>query len=127
MNEEGKAKIQSLRQKIEAVDDEILRLLNHRAGVVQEVGRVKSELEMAHYSPGREEEILQAPGSGESGPFPRWAVRSVFREIISACRSLEAELTVAFFGPQATFTHAACIQQFGSSIRGPGRHDPGRI
>lgn len=117
MSEEGKARIQSLRQRIEAVDDEILQRLNHRAGIVQEVGRVKSELKMAYYSPGREEEILQRLETKNPGPFPRWAVRSVFREIISACRSLEAELTVAFFGPQATFTHGACIQHFGSSVR----------
>jgi chorismate mutase/prephenate dehydratase len=117
MNEEGRARIQSLRQRIEAVDDDILQLLNRRAGIVQEVGRVKSEIKMAYYSPGREEEIFQRLEAESPGPFPRWAVRSVFREIISACRSLEAELTVAFFGPQATFTHGACIQHFGSSIR----------
>jgi len=115
MNE--KEKIQSLRQKIEAVDDEILRLLNHRAQIVQEVGKVKSEIKMDCYSPRREEEILQRMGAQSSGPFPRWAIPSVFREIISACRALEAELTVAFFGPPATFSQVACIQHFGSSIR----------
>ena len=71
---EGHGRIQSLRQRIEAVDDEILQLLNHRAGIVQEVGRVKSELKMAYYSPGREEEILQRLETETSGPFPRWAV-----------------------------------------------------
>ena len=111
-----KDKITSLRQKIEAVDDEILRLLNHRAQIVQEVGKVKSEIKMEYYSPRREEQILQRLGAQSSGPFPRWAVPSVFREIISACRSLEAELTVAFLGPPATFSHMACIQHFGSSI-----------
>jgi len=78
MNEEGKARIQSLRQRIGAVDDEILQLLNDRAGIVQEVGRVKSEIKMAYYSPGREEEIFQRLETENPGPFPRWAVRSVF-------------------------------------------------
>jgi len=117
MQEKGEEKIQSLRQRIEAVDDEILKLLNHRAQIVQEVGKVKSEIKMEYYSPGREEEILRRLGAQSSGPFPRWAIPSVFREIISACRALEAELTVAFFGPPATFSHMACIQHFGSSVR----------
>jgi chorismate mutase / prephenate dehydratase len=117
MKDKQKEKIQSLRQKIEAVDDEILRLLNHRAQIVEEVGKVKSEIKMDYYSPRREEEILQRLGTKSSGPFPRWAIPSVFREIISACRALEAELTVAFFGPPATFSHVACIQHFGSSIQ----------
>ncbi len=112
-----KEKISSLRKKIEAVDDEILRLLNHRAQIVQEVGKVKSKINMDYYSPNREEEILRRLESQNSGPFPRWGVSSVFREVISASRSLEGELTVAFFGPPATFSHMACIQHFGSSIR----------
>ena len=111
-----KEKISSLREKIEEVDDEILRLLNHRAQIVQEVGKVKSEMKMEYYSPRREEQILQRLGAQSSGPFPRWAVPSVFREIISACRSLETELTVAFLGPPATFSHMASIQHFGSSV-----------
>jgi chorismate mutase/prephenate dehydratase len=72
---------------------------------------------MDYYSPRREEEILQRLGAQSSAPFPRWAISSVFREIISACRALEAELTVAFFGPPATFSHMASIQYFGSSVR----------
>jgi len=110
-------KIQSLRKKIESVDDEILKLLNHRAQIVQEVGKVKSEIKMDYYSPRREKEILQRLEEQNLGPFPRWAIPFVFREIISACRSLEAELTVAFFGPPATFSHMACIQYFGNSIQ----------
>ena len=112
-----KEKIQSLRQKIEALDDEILKLLNRRAIVVQRIGKVKSEMKMDYYSPRREEEILQRLGAQSSGPFPPWAIPSVFREIISACRALEAELTVAFLGPPATFSHLACVQHFGSSIQ----------
>ena len=117
MKEKEKEKIQSLRKKIEAVDDEILQLLNHRAQIVQEVGKAKTEIKMDYYSPRREEEILKRLEAHSAGPFPRWAIPSVFREIISACRALEAELNVAFFGPPATFSHMACIQHFGSSIQ----------
>jgi chorismate mutase/prephenate dehydratase len=117
MEEKEKEKIQSLRKRIEAMDDEILQLLNRRAQIVQEVGKVKSEMKMDYYSPRREEEILKRLEAQSSGPFPLWAIRCVYREIISACRALEAELTVAFLGPPATFSHMACIQHFGSSIQ----------
>jgi chorismate mutase / prephenate dehydratase len=112
-----KDKIQSLRQKIETVDDEILKLLNRRAQIVQEIGKVKSEMNMDTYNPKREEDILRRLETQNPGPFPGWAIPSVFKEIISACRSLEAELTVSFLGPAATFSHQACIQHFGSSIQ----------
>jgi chorismate mutase / prephenate dehydratase len=112
-----KETINSLRKKIGAVDDEILRLLNDRARIVQEVGKIKSEAHIDYYSPRREEEILLRLRETSSGPFPGWAIRSVFREIISSCRALEAELKVAYLGPPATFSHLACIQRFGSSVR----------
>lgn len=109
--------IQLLRQKIEKVDDEILGLLNNRAKIVQQIGQIKSKIKMNFYNPRREEEILQRLKSLSSGPFPRWAIPYVFREIISACRSLETEMTVAFLGPLATFSHMAAIQYFGSSVQ----------
>ncbi len=117
MKMETEEKIKPLRRKIEAVDRQILRLLNERAEIVMEVGKVKSEMNMDYYNPQREEEILRRLETENSGPFPGWAIRSVYREVISACRALQAEMTVAFFGPPATFSHLACIQHFGSSVR----------
>jgi len=109
--------IKVLRQKIETLDRQILDLLNERAGVAREVGRVKSEARMNPYSPQREAEILERLKLENPGPFPQGAISPVFREIISACRSLEVELTVVFLGPPATYAHLACIRRFGSSIR----------
>jgi chorismate mutase/prephenate dehydratase len=109
-------KIQHLRQKIEAFDEEILRLLNERARVVQEVGKAKEEMKMDPYDPQREEEILERLRLRNPGSFPESAIAPVFREIISACRSLETELTVAYLGPPATYSHLACVKHFGSSI-----------
>jgi chorismate mutase/prephenate dehydratase len=71
---------------------------------------------MDPYNPQREEEILNRLESQNPGPFPLRAISPVFREIISACRSLEAELTVAYLGPPATHTHLACIERFGNSV-----------
>jgi chorismate mutase/prephenate dehydratase len=117
MKMEAAETIKLLRQKIEAIDKEILGLLNERAEVAMEVGRVKSYADLAPYNPQREEEILQRLNLQNSGPFPKRAISPVFREIISACRSLEAELTVVYLGPPATHTHLACIERFGDSIR----------
>jgi chorismate mutase/prephenate dehydratase len=109
-------RIKSLRQKIDSLDEHILTLLNERAKLALEVGRVKSGSQMDPYNPQREGEILNRLESQNPGPFPSRAISPVFREIISACRSLEGELTVAYLGPPATYTHLACIERFGSSM-----------
>src|SRR5271157_758588 len=112
MKPEGR--IKSMRDKIDSLDGHILTLLNERAKIALEVGKLKSEYRMDPYNPQREEEILNRLESQNPGPFPLRAISPVFREIISACRSLEAEPTVAYLGPPATHTHLACIERFGS-------------
>jgi chorismate mutase/prephenate dehydratase len=111
------AKIEFLRQKIDSIDGQILQLLNQRAEVALEVGKVKSGSRIVPYNPQREEEILRRLESSSQGSFPGRAISRVFREVISACRSLEGELTVAYLGPPATHTHLACIERFGSSVQ----------
>jgi len=116
MKMEAEEKIRLLRQKIDSLDQEILRLLNERAEVALEVGKVKSGSRIVPYNPQREEGILRRLESSSQGSFPGRAISRVFREVISACRSLEAELTVAYLGPPATYTHLACIEHFGGSV-----------
>jgi len=108
-----KAGIEELRRKIDQADDQILGLLNRRAGLAQRIGRLKNDSQRTVYHPGREEAILERLEESNSGPFPANSVRPVYREIISACRSLEKRITVAYFGPEATFTHLASRRQFG--------------
>ncbi len=117
MKMEIEEKIKSLRQRIETIDGKILRLLNERAEIVMEVGREKSAGKMDSYDPQREEEIVRSLVLQNNGPFPKQAIAPVFREIISACRSLETEITVAYLGPPATHTHLACFEYFGSSVQ----------
>jgi len=107
----------SLRQAIDAVDDEVLALLNRRAGLAAEVGRLKSEAspEVLFHAPKREREVLARLEAENGGPFPDAAVRTIFQEIMSACLSLEKPLRVAFLGPEGTFTHLAARHQFGGS------------
>ncbi len=110
------ATIGSLREKIEAVDDDILRLLNKRAEIVLRIGKVKSKRKLNVYDPRREKAVLHRLASQQSGSFPKGALSPVFREIISACRLLEVNLCVVYLGPEATYTHRACLEHFGSSI-----------
>lgn len=114
---ESKALINLLRKKIDLLDEQILSLLNQRAALVKEVGQIKNNSQITPYDPQREEEIISRLKNSNPGPFPTLSVPAVFREIISACRSLEGELIIAYLGPPATHTHLACLQKFGSSIK----------
>lgn len=106
-----------LRQAIDAVDDQVLALLNRRAALAAEVGRLKAAAspEALFHAPAREREVLARLEAASAGPFPAPAVRTVFQEIMSACLSLEKPLRVAFLGPEGTFTHLAARHQFGGS------------
>lgn len=107
--------LKDLRDEIDALDDRIMEFLNRRAALVIEVGRLKSSKKGEFHVPSREREIYDRLTANNRGPFPNEGLRSVFREIISASLALEAPMKVAFFGPKATFTHLAAMQQFGLS------------
>jgi chorismate mutase/prephenate dehydratase len=108
-------KIPRLRRKIDQIDSKILTLLSERADLVVEVGQEKAKAKMDLHVPQREEEIFGRLIRENKGRFPRHAIRPVFREIISACRSLEGPLKLAYLGPEGTFTHLACARRFGVS------------
>jgi chorismate mutase/prephenate dehydratase len=105
------------RKEIDRIDDEIIRLLNERSKNVIEIGRLKKEkdAEANLHTPAREAAIIERLTKQNPGPFPSDAIRSVYREIMSASLSLEGPQKVAYLGPRATFTHMACMQKFGSS------------
>lgn len=107
--------LDQLRVSIDAVDDQILELLNKRADYVKEVGRVKHNARSTYYVPSRERAILERLFAKNEGPFSNDAVERVFREIISASISLETPLSIVYLGPEATFTHEAAVKQFGNS------------
>jgi chorismate mutase/prephenate dehydratase len=103
------------RSRINQLDDQILHLLNQRAEAVLRIGDLKRRQDGPSYVPEREAEILARLAAANSGPWPVAAVRAVWVEILSACRALEGPLTVGFLGPQATFTHQAALQHFGTA------------
>jgi len=107
-----------LRRKIDKIDEQLLKLLNQRAKIVRQIGKLKADKQVQPLAPEREREIydrLERLNKELGAHFPQEGVALVFREIISASRSLEAPLQVAYLGPPATFTHMACMQHFGLS------------
>ncbi|MCZ6463379.1 MAG: prephenate dehydratase [Proteobacteria bacterium] len=105
-----------LRGGIDAVDREILARLNDRAELVRRVGDLKRSQQAPVYVGSRERDLIAALRNANDGPFPAEGIDHVFREIISATRSLEETVRVGFLGPEGTFTHQAAVRQFGALV-----------
>jgi chorismate mutase/prephenate dehydratase len=103
------------RSRINDIDNQILHLLNQRAEAALQIGDLKRRQDAPSYVPEREAEVVSRLTAVQGGPLPAVAVAAVWREILSACRALEAPLTVAFLAPPATFTHQAARERFGAS------------
>ena len=103
------------RLRINELDNQILKLLTERAEAALKIGDLKRRQDAPVYAPERETEIVRRLMAANTGPLPAEAILAVWREILSACRALEATLTVTYLGPQATFTHQAARERFGSA------------
>jgi len=110
-----KENLKKLRQRIDKIDQELLRLLNERGRWVQGVGAIKAQTQQAIFSPERERELLARLKKLNRGPLPPEAVEAIFMEVVNVSRTLQKALRVAYFGPEATFTHQAALRQFGRS------------
>ena len=108
--------LKEMRDKIDAIDRQIVSLLNARYEVVREVGKWKLERGLPIYVPEREKALLEKLDSLNQGPMLKSTLHSIYREIMSGAYPLEQQLRVAYFGPAATYTHQAAKQQFGSSV-----------
>ncbi|MFC5472726.1 prephenate dehydratase [Paraherbaspirillum soli] len=109
-------KLLPLRQQIDAIDAEILALLNRRAQIAQQVGHVKAETDAPVFRPEREAQVLLKVAERNPGPLQGSDVQTIFREVMSACRALERRVTVAYLGPAGTFSEQAVYQQFGHAV-----------
>ncbi len=110
--------IEKLRKKIDELDSKIIGLLNERTSVVLEVGKTKAQSGSSVYAPDRETQIYQKIEElARDGVLSKEALKAIYREIMSASIALEKPVTIAYLGPEATFTHLASISKFGSSVR----------
>ena len=106
----------ALRERIDAVDRELLALLNRRAALALEVGEIKRHEGSPVFRPEREAQVIDTLQRGNPGPLRNDSIAPVWREIMSACRSLESPSRVAYLGPNGTFSEQAALGYFGSSI-----------
>lgn len=107
--------ILKIRENIDLIDGEIVQLLNRRAELALEAGRLKESSAKPYYTPEREREILERLATQNVGPLQRRQLQAIYREVISAARSLEKQLTIGFWGPEGTFSNLAAVKQFGAS------------
>jgi chorismate mutase/prephenate dehydratase len=105
--------IEKLRREIDRIDEELAALLQRRAGLAQDIGKLKGGAPA--YRPERESEVLQRVTRAD-GVLSSERVAAVFREIISACRSLEEAIRVSYLGPEGTFSEQAVRKHFGAAV-----------
>ncbi|MCE9619079.1 MAG: prephenate dehydratase [Planctomycetes bacterium] len=108
--------LQGLRERIDSLDDQLLKLLQERARIVIEVGNAKRAEGVAIYSPHREKEVLDRLLARRDGPLPPRTIEAIWRELMSGSFGLELPLRVGFLGPKGTFSHIATLRHFGSSV-----------
>ena len=122
--DEIEQKLNGLREAIDAVDDELLELIQRRARLASEVGEQKQNRGNApFYVPSREAAIIrrllarnaEAAAASHEAKIPDEAIHGIYREIIGACLAMEHPMTIAYLGPEGTFTHTAATRQFGAT------------
>jgi chorismate mutase/prephenate dehydratase len=108
--------LQEHRKAIDRLDKRIVELLNERTQHVLEIGALKTKAGEEIYAPHRELAVLERIAKLNNGPITTESLRAIYREVMSSALSLEKTMTIAYFGPEATFTHQAAIRKFGSSL-----------
>jgi len=108
--------LKNLRQEIDSIDARIVGLLNKRAKIILDVGKVKRRSNKPVYVPEREKAVYDKLVAANKGPMPNESLKAVFREVMSGSLQLERPLKIAYLGPEFTFTHLASLKKFGSSV-----------
>lgn len=110
-------RLKNLRDEIDRIDREILKLLNDRAQIAIEIAKIKRAKGLSFYDPVREKDIIDKILKINEGPFSNDVIKTLFREIVSATLALQESQKVAYLGPEGTFTHLAAIKYFGSFVQ----------
>jgi len=112
----NKSELESLREEIDQIDSEIVKLLNLRVGKACKIGKIKQLSGVDPYDPAREEQVFEKLAGYSDGPLREASLRTVYREIISASIALEKDMVIGYLGPEATYTHQAAAKNFGSGL-----------
>jgi len=111
--------LSSLREKIDELDRRIVELINARARIVVDIGKIKHTTGTPVYAPDREKIVLErirAANKEVGGPLPNSCLEAIYRELMSGSFALEKPLRIAYLGPQGSFSHLASVKKFGSSV-----------
>lgn len=108
--------LDALRGEIDQFDTELVRLLNERARVVQQIGNLKRDTGSPIYAPHREAEVLSRVLAKSRGPLPDRTIEAVYKELMSGSFALEQPMRIGYLGPPGSFSHLAAVRQFGSSV-----------
>lgn len=111
--------LEEVRVKIDAIDRDLLRLLNERAELVHIVGQIKHAEGLEIYAPEREEKLLRklaVLNKEQNGTLPEKSIRAIYREIMSAALALERQLKIAYLGPAGSWSHQVAAGKFGHGV-----------
>jgi len=112
-----------LRARIDALDAQLVQIINERARYAARIGHIKAREGVKPYAPSREIQVYQRVAARNKGPLPDEAFRAIYREIMSATIALERPTRVSYFGLPGSFTHLAARTKFGSSMEYHGARD----
>ncbi len=110
-----KDKLLELREAIDQIDRQIVRLLGERFSLARRIGEIKRQSARAALDLSREKEILSRIIDLNAGVFPEESLKAIYGEIINTCRTAQQPMKVAYLGPEATFSHVAAINFFGQA------------
>lgn len=108
--------LEELRQRIDEIDYQLVQLINERAQVVVEVGKLKSKTDRPVYAPDREKQVLTRIVQANKGPLSDKSLIAIWRELMSGSFILEKPLRIAYLGPDGSFSHTAAMLKFGQSV-----------
>jgi len=108
--------LDKLRNQINELDYQLVKLLNERARVVVEIGKLKSKTGKPIYSPDREKQVFAKIAEANKGPLPDKCLTAIWRELMSGSFALERPLRIGYLGPGGSFSHTAAMLKFGQSV-----------
>ncbi|MFQ5963992.1 MAG: prephenate dehydratase [Candidatus Scalinduaceae bacterium] len=108
--------LKKLREKIDILDSKIVEILNERANIVKEIGKIKLRTNAQVYVPDRERQIYERIAACNKGPLSNKCLMAIYRELMENSLAIERHLRVSCLGPKGTFSYFAAREKFGTSV-----------